>query len=76
MARLSKAQRANIAIAEVSVRLCESLIRLADALTLKIDNADVLEPNIGDVEKMSPREALDTLHRCVKALNVLEKGRG
>jgi hypothetical protein len=76
MARLSKAQRANIALAEVSVRLMESLIRLADTLSEKIDNADVLEPNIGDVEKMTTREALDTLHRCVKALNILEKWRG
>ncbi len=73
MARLTRIALANIALIETSVRLSESLIKLANALTESIDNADVLEPSIGDVEQMSLVEALDTLHRCVKALKILEK---
>jgi hypothetical protein len=75
MARLSKVQRANIALAEVSVRLMESLIGLADALTLKVENADCLEQDV-DVEKMTIREALEILYGCTRALKVMEKRRG
>ena len=53
MSRLSKAQRANLTLAELSIKLTESIIRLADALTLKVENIDVLDhpPDVSDRTK-------------------------
>ena len=72
MARLTRLAQANVALIETSVRLSESLIKLADAITLRVENTGCLESNI-DVEQMSLAEALDLLSRCVKALKILEK---
>ena len=73
MSRLSKAQRANLTLAELAIKLTESIIRLADALTLKVHAIDVTEPNIDVSDKMTIREALDTIHGCARALKVMEK---
>lgn len=72
MARLTRIAQAHVALIETSVRLSESLIKLADALTLRIENTDCIE-SIIDVEQMSLAEALDVLHRCVKAMKILER---
>ena len=75
MSRLSKAQRANLTLAELAIKLTESIIRLADALTLKVENIDVLDhpPDVSD--RMTIREALDTVHSCARALKVMGKVR-
>lgn len=73
MSRLSRHAQANLTLAELSIKLTESIIRLADALTLKVVNIDVTEPNIDTSDKMTMREALDTIHGCARALKVMEK---
>lgn len=73
MSRLSRHAQANLTLAELSIKLCQSIINLADALTLKVQNIDVSEPNIDVSDKMTMREALDTVHSCARALKVMEK---
>lgn len=73
MSRLSRHAQANLTLAELSIKLTESIINLADALTLKVENMDVTEPNIDVSDKMTIREALDTVHSCSRALRVMEK---
>lgn len=58
-------------LADVSVRLTESLIRLADSLTEKVEAIDVLAPP--DVSRMALREAMTTLHQCVKVLELFDR---
>jgi len=76
MARLSRLAQANLTLAELSIKLTESIINLADALRLKVENIDVLDhpPDVSD--RMTIREGLDAIQRCARLMKVMEKRRG